>query len=211
MKNIAVIASNGLAGRHIVAELVARGYEVTGFARGKDNASLAQTYVQKDLFDLTKDDLAGFDAVVDAFGTFAPETLHLHEKVVTFLADLLSGTATRLLIVGGAGSLYMDEQKTVQLFETPDFPAEFRPLAQAQAGALAVIRQRSDVQWTFISPAAEFEADLPKTGDYLLAGEVFTVNDKGESMISYADYAIGLVDELEKGDHLQARISLLGK
>ncbi|MGT2926089.1 NAD(P)-dependent oxidoreductase [Streptococcus cuniculipharyngis] len=211
MSKIAVIASNGMAGRHIVAELVARGHEVTGFARGEINQSQAQSYVQKDLFDLTKVDLAGFDAVVDAFGTFSPETLHLHEKVVAFLADLLAGSETKLLIVGGAGSLYVNDDHSLQLFETPDFPAEFYDLAKAQAGALALIRQRQDVKWTFVSPAAEFEVDLPITGEYLLAGEVFTLNDKGQSAISYADYAKGFVAILESGQHLQERVSLLGR
>lgn len=211
MSKIAVISSNGQAGRHIVAELVARGYEVTGFARGKDNASLAQTYVQKDLFDLTKDDLAGFDAVVDAFGTFAPETLPLHVKVIEHLTTILSGSPARLLVVGGAGSLYVNPEHSQQLFETPDFPAEFYPLAKAQAEALARLRQAAQVKWTFVSPAAEFAVDFPKTGQYLLAGEEFTVNDKGESAISYADYAKGFVDILESGKHIQERISLLGQ
>lgn len=211
MSKIAVISSNGQAGRHIVAELVARGYEVTGFARGKDNASLAQTYVQKDLFDLTKDDLAGFDAVVDAFGTFAPETLPLHVKVIEHLTGILSGSPARLLVVGGAGSLYVNPEHSQQLFETPDFPAEFYPLAKAQAEALARLRQADQVKWTFVSPAAEFAVDFPTTGQYLLAGEEFTVNDRGESAISYADYAKGFVDILESGKHIQERVSLLGQ
>ncbi|TWT16194.1 NAD(P)-dependent oxidoreductase [Streptococcus sp. sy010] len=211
MAKIAVISSNGQAGQHIVAELVARGHEVTGFARGLDNQSLAQTYIQKDLFDLTKEDLRDFEAVVDAFGTFSSETLHLHVKVVEHLANLLTGTQTRLLVVGGAGSLYVDASHQQQLFETPDFPEEFYPLAKAQAQALNSLRQTKNLAWTFVSPAAEFEVDLPKTGHYILAGEEFTLNDKGVSEISYADYAIGLVDILESGQHVGKRVSLLGQ
>lgn len=211
MAKIAVISSNGQAGRHIVAELVARGHEVTGFGRDTDNKSQSQNYVQKDLFDLTKEDLADFESVVDAFGTFAPETLHLHVKVIEHLTTILADSQKRLMVVGGAGSLYVNPEHSQQLFETPDFPEEFYPLAKAQAEALASLRQADQVKWTFVSPAAEFEVDFPKTGQYILAGEEFTLNDKGESAISYADYATGFVDVLESGKHIQERVSLLGK
>ena len=70
---------------------------------------------------------------------------------------------------------------------------------------------RNDVKWTFISPAGDFQAEGEKTGAYILAGEELTLNEKGESIISYADYAIALVDEIEKGNHIQERISVVRK
>ena len=105
---------------------------------------------------------------------------------------MLSGTKTRLLIVGGAGSLYMDAAHTQQLVDQPFFPAQYRPLASAQRDQLEAIRKRSDVQWTFISPAAEFEVSQPRTGQYVLAGEEFTTNAEGKSVVSYADYAVAV-------------------
>ena len=118
---------------------------------------------------------------------------------------------TRLLVVGGAGSLYTDESLTTQLFTTPDFPADYLPIATNMAKGLEVLRKRNDVKWTYISPAAEFVYDAERKGEYQLAGEVFTVNTKGESKISYADYAIAMVDEAEKGNHINQRISVLWK
>ena len=115
------------------------------------------------------------------------------------------------MVVGGAGSLYVDTKRTLQLLETPDFPKEYYPLAKAQTDALDVLRERGDVQWTFVSPAADFQADGEKTGGYILAGEELTRNSKGESIISYADYAIAFVDEIEEGSHIQERISLVRK
>ena len=207
---LAVIAANGQAGKAIVEEAIKRGHEVTAIVRS-ENKSQAQSVIQKDLFDLTKDDLKGFDAVVSAFGAYTPETLPLHSKSIEQFDQLLAGTSTRVIIVGGAGSLYIDETKTTRLVDTPDFPEEFKPIASAQADELDLLRTKNNLNWTFISPAAEFEPDGEKTGDYILAGEIFTTNDKGISQISYADYAIGLVDELEKGHHVQERISLLGR
>ncbi|MFS1664196.1 NAD(P)-dependent oxidoreductase [Streptococcus sp. zg-JUN1979] len=211
MSTIAVIGSNGRAAKAIIDELVSRGHDVTGFARGADNHSTAQEYVSKDLFDLNKADLAPFEVVINAFGAWTPETLDLHTKASMHLADILSGTKTRLLVVGGAGSLYVSDKHDVQLFETADFPKEYYPLAKAQAQALEALRERSDVEWTFISPAADFQAEGERTGRYIRAGEEFTLNSDGESVISYADYAIGFVDEIESGHHLKERISLLGR
>ena len=74
---------------------------------------------------------------------------------------------------------------------------------------LAKLRERNDVKWTFISPAADFQADGERTGKYLLAGEQFTLNSRNESIISYADYAIATVDEIESGKHIQQRISVV--
>ncbi|MBQ6252560.1 MAG: NAD(P)-dependent oxidoreductase, partial [Ruminococcus sp.] len=123
--------------------------------------------------------------------------------------DILSGTDTRLLVVGGAGSLYVNAEHTLQVMDGADFPEMFKPLAAAQGKALAELRERNDVKWTFISPAGDFQAEGERTGKYILAGEELTLNSKGESIISYADYAIAMVDEIESGDHIQQRISVV--
>ena len=205
---IAVVCANGKAGQLIVKEAVNRGFDVTAFVKS-ENKSVAEKAVIKDLFDLTADDLKGFDAVVDAFGAWAPEVLPQHSTSLKHLCDILSGTDTRLLVVGGAGSLYVNAEHTVQVKDGADFPAMFLPLANAQGQELEEIRKRNDVKWTFISPAGDFQADGERTGKYILAGEELTLNSKGESIISYADYAIAMVDEIEKGDHIQQRISVV--
>ena len=205
---IAVVASNGKASKAIIAELIARGHAVTAFARSA-NRSAAKEFVQKDIMALTKEDLAGFDAVVDGFGAYTPETLPLHTKTSQHLADLVAGTKTCLYIVGGAGSLYVDPAHTVQLLDTPEFPAEFYPLAKAQTEELAALRSRTDAKWIFVSPAADFQADGAKTGKYILGGEELTLNAAGESVISYADYALGMVDLIESGAHVGERVSLV--
>ncbi len=207
---IAVVAANGKAGQLIVKEAVDRGHDVTAIVRS-DNKTVAPHVLVKDIFDLSKEDLAGFDAVVSAFGAYTPETLPQHTTSLEHLAGLLESTTVRLLVVGGAGSLYVDPEMTTQLVDTPDFPDEYKPLALAMSKGLDRLRDFGTVNWTYISPAADFVADGDRTGDYILAGEVFTVNDKGESVISYADYAVAMLDEIEKGHHNKERISVLGK
>ena len=208
MKKIAVVCANGKAGQLIVKEALDRGFDVTAVVRG-ENKSAAEKVIVKDLFDLTADDLKGFDVVVDAFGAWAPEVLPKHSASLKHLCDILSGSDTRLLVVGGAGSLYINAEHTVQVMDGPDFPDAFKPLAAAQGKALAELRERNDVKWTFISPAGDFQAEGERTGKYILAGEELTLNSKGESIISYADYAIAMVDEIESGDHIQQRISVV--
>lgn len=113
------------------------------------------------------------------------------------------------MIVGGAGSLFVDPEHTLTLSGTPDFPDAFKPLASAMASALEALRKWHDVRWTYISPAADFQADGKRSGRYLLGGEELKLNERGESIISYADYAIAMVDEIEKGSHIQERISVV--
>lgn len=209
-KKIAVVAANGKAGQLIVREAVERGNDVTAFVRS-ENRTVAENVVVKDIMDLTPKDLVGFDAVVDAFGAWTPETLPQHSTTLAHLCDILSGTDTRLLVVGGAGSLYVNPEHTMTVSETPDFPEMFKPLASAMAEALSDLRERDDVRWTYISPAGDFQAEGERTGEYILAGEELTLNDRSESIISYADYAIAMVDEIESGDHIQQRISVVCK
>lgn len=205
---VAVVCANGKAGQLIVKEAVDRGLDVTAVVRG-ENKSVASQVIQKDLFDLTKEDLAGFDVVIDAFGAWTEDTLPMHSTSLKTLCDAVSGTKTRLLVVGGAGSLYVNSEHTACVSDGPDFPDVFKPLAAAMAKALGELRERNDVQWTYISPAGDFQADGQRTGKYILGGEELTLNAAGESVISYADYAIAMVDEAVSGNHMQQRISVV--
>ena len=205
---MAVVCANGKAGKLIVKEAVERGLDVTAIVRG-ENRSAAKKALVKDLFDLKSADLKGFDVVVDAFGAWTPETLPLHSASLKHLCDILSGTDTRLLVVGGAGSLYVNPEHSAQVMDGPDFPEVFKPLATNMGKALDELRGRDDVKWTYISPAGDFQAEGERTGKYIQAGEELTLNGRGESIISYADYAIAMVDEAMSGNHIRQRISVV--
>lgn len=207
---LAVVCANGKAGKLITEEAVKRGIDVTAIVRG-ENKSSAPKAIIKDVLDIKAEDLKNFDVVVDAFGAWTEDTLSLHSTSLKVLCDALSGMNTRLVIVGGAGSLYINSEHTAQVMDGPDFPDAFKPLAAAQGKALDELRLRNDVNWTFISPACDFQADGEKTGKYILDGEELTLNEKGESIISYADYAVAVVDEITNGNHIQERISVVRK
>lgn len=174
-----------------------------------ENETVAGKAITKDLFDLEAADLAAFDAAVDAYGNWTPEAIDLIPAATAHMADVLSGTGTRLLVVGGAGSLYVDPEHTKTVVDVTPFPDEAMPVANGHGKALDALRGRDDVRWTYVSPAGDFQADGERAGRYLVGGEELKLNDAGESVISYADYAIAMVDEIGSGDHVRQRIGVV--
>ena len=207
---VAVAAANGKAGKLIVKEAVARGMDVTAIVRG-ENQTEAKSVIKKDIFDLTKQDLEGFDVVVDDLGAWTPDTVQNIYGAVNHLTDVLKGTDVRLLIVGGAGSLYVNPEHTQTVVDVTPFPEEAMPVVNAHGKALEELRKVDDVKWTYVSPAGDFQADGERTGKYILGGEELVLNSKGQSVISYADYAIAMVDEIESGKHVKERISVVSE
>ena len=207
---IAIIGANGQAGNLIYQQAIARGHEVIAVVRNAAKMPADATVLERDVLNLSVNDLAGVDVVVSAISAFTPETLRLHSDSIRHLATILAGTSTRLLIVGGAGSLYLDASHQMQLKDAPDFPAEFAPLATAMSDGLTLLRTYSDINWTYVSPAADFIFEAEATGSYQLAGEIFTTNADGISQISYADYAIAMLDIIESQGYTRQRVSVLG-
>lgn len=207
---VAVVCANGKAGSPITRELVERGFTVTAIVR-EQNKSAAPQAIQRDAFDLTREDLVGFDVVVDAFGAWTPSTIPGITRAASHLADLLSGTDVRLVVVGGAGSLFVDAARTTTLDATPEFPEDWKPLSAAHGKALAYLQNASDLCWTYVSPAADFQADGERTGSYQLGGDEMLLNATGASTVSYADYAIAIADLIESGEHVGERVSVVSK
>ena len=205
MNKFLVVAANGKAGQKIVTELMARGLDVTVAVRQANKTQASQVII-KDLFDLTAADVSNFDVVIDAFGAWAPEALPQHTSSLEHLAAILAPNA-RLLVVGGAGSLYLDASHTAALKDSDGFPEAFKPLASAMGEGLARLRTL-DVDWTYLSPAADFVADGEKKGHYVIESEVLTTDDKGVSQLSYADYATAVVDIATSGRYHRERVSV---
>lgn len=209
---IAIIGASGKAGSQILKEALERGHEVTGIVR--DGAKITDhevLVIEKDIFELTSDDLTGYDVVVNAFGA-APGNESQHVKFGRLLIEGLQGASgTRLIVVGGAGSLFVDEAKTVRVMDTPDFPKEFLPTAQSQGQNLKDLQESEGIQWTFISPSAFFDPEGQRTGAYEAGKDHLLVNSKGQSYVSYADYAIVVLDEIERSEHVNERFTVVSE
>lgn len=128
---IGIIGATGKAGNLIMKEALNRGHEVTAIVRNASKMTdLDAKILEKDIFDLTSVDLSPFDVVVNAFGA-APGTEQQHVEAGKGLIETIKGTPdSRLIVVGGAGSLYVDEAKTLRVMDTPDFPKEYLATAQ---------------------------------------------------------------------------------
>ena len=208
---IGIIGASGQAGTEIMKEALERSHEVTAIVRDASKLENKQVpTLEKTIFDLTSEDINTFDVVVNAFGAPIGEE-QAHVDAGHALIEAAKGTETRILVVGGAGSLYVDEEKTVRVVDTPDFPELFVPTATGQGRNLKELQESTDVNWTFISPSAHSDAEGKRTGSYQSGKDHLLMNSKGDSYISYADYAIAVVDEIENPQHLNERFTLVGE
>jgi len=197
---IAVLGASGRAGSEIVKELAARGHQVLAVARkpevipsmpgvtakGGDASNVAE------LAEL----IAGTDAVISA--------LHFDVSADILLSALKRAGVGRLLVTGGAASLEVAPGQ--RLIDSADFPAEWKPAAMGGIAFLDALRKEDEIDWTFFSPAA-FIFEGPRLGTYRIGGEQLVKNETGESKISFADYAIAMIDELEQHRHSRARFT----
>ena len=140
--------------------------------------------------------IKGSDAVISA--------LHFDVSADTVLSALRQAGVGRLLVTGGAASL--EVAPGVRLIDTPDFPEEWKVFAQGGITFLEALRGETGIDWTFFSPAA-FIFEGPRTGQFRLGGDQLVVDEAGDSKISFADYAIAMVDELEQHHYSRARFT----
>lgn len=129
---------------------------------------------------------------------------------MTHFADILSNTNIRLFVVGGAGSLFVNKEHTLTVDMGPEFPDSWKPLSNAHGKGLKYLRESKNLNWTYISPACNFDAEGDIT-DYKIAGEELELNSKGESIISYKTFAKFLVENINDLSYNKRRISVVSK
>lgn len=193
--NILVIGANGKAGHRIVEKALKAGHQVTGLVR-REGAIEGIPTIVKDALQLTKQELTQFDVVVNATSAFTPDTYHLPADLTLLLVKVLANTNTRLIAIGGAGSLYVDEDHTVQLNDTSEFPKEFLARSKTHGKSDDILRKFSNVDWTMFTPPPILDAEGPESNDYVLGNENVILNKEGKPYISYATFAQILVDEI---------------
>ncbi|MCD8851124.1 NAD(P)-dependent oxidoreductase [Staphylococcus xylosus] len=208
---IGIIGATGKVGSLVLEEAIERGHDVTAIVRNASKVSNSDVNViEKEIFDITSEDLKDLDLVVNAFGAPLGEE-EAHVTAGRALIEALKGTETRAIIVGGAGSLYVDEGQTIQLIDTPEFPDVFVPTAKGQGRNLQDLKNSKDITWTFMSPSADFNAEGVRTGSYQSGKDNLLVNSNGNSYISYADFAIAVLDEAENPQHKNERFTVVGE
>ncbi|MCC2251106.1 NAD(P)-dependent oxidoreductase [Virgibacillus sp. AGTR] len=209
---IGIIGASGKSGSLILKEAVKRNHDVTAIVRdAKKVSNDTVNVIEKNIFDIKTEDIKPYDVIVNAFNAPHGEE-HQHIDAGRVLINALKQAPhTRLIVVGGAGSLFADENKSTLLLDTPDFPKAYLPTASNMGENLKELQNTAGIQWTYISPAAIFDPEGQRTGSYRLGKDTLMLNNKGESYISYADYAISVVDEIENPQHENERFTVVGE
>jgi hypothetical protein len=206
---IALFGSTGMIGQRILNEALTRGHKVTAIVRDASRAPLHAPNLSVKTGDVLKPESValaarGNQVVVSAYGPGNGDP----QQLVTAAQSLLEGVGViqpaRLIVVGGAGSL--EVAPGVQLVDTPDFPAAWKKAASAARDALAVFRT-APFDWTYLSPAVFIQPGT-RTGKYRVGKDQVVKDQNGESRISAEDYAVAIVDEIEKPQHLRERFTV---
>jgi putative NADH-flavin reductase len=211
---IALIGATGFVGPKLLQEALTRGHQVTAIVR--DPAKLTEKH--ENLTVVTGDvnngpqlaeQLAGHDVVLNSFnaGWTNPNLYNdfLAGERAIEQATAQAG-APRLFVIGGAGSLFIDGK---QLVDGPEFPANIKPGATAARDYLNELKQNTQLDWTFFSPAIEMHQGITtgRTGHYRLGTESPVFNAEGRSILSAEDLAIAVLDELEKPQFSRQRFT----
>lgn len=208
---VVIVGATGFVGKALVKEASDRGLEVIAVARDASKvpdvpgvkavaADVKQTPALKALFQ-------GQDAVINAFNA-GWQNPNLYQDFMDGCASIQKATkeagVKRLLVIGGAGSLYTDGQ---QLVDTPAFPAEWKQGATAARDYLNILREENGLDWSFVSPAIELVPG-ERTAKFRLGTDNPVFDQEGKSRISVEDLAVAVLNELEKPEHIRQRFTL---
>jgi putative NADH-flavin reductase len=208
---LALIGATGFVGKAVLNEALQRGYDVTAIARQPkaDVESPQLTLKTADVYNVDEltEALKGNDAVVNAFNAGWTNP-NLYNDFIKGSEAIQQATkqagVKRLLVVGGAGSLYIAGQ---QLVDSPQFPAEWKAGATAARDYLNIIKKEEDLDWTFLSPAINLHPGT-RTGVYRTGTDEPVFNDKHEHEISVEDLAVAILDELENNQFVKRRFTV---
>jgi putative NADH-flavin reductase len=208
---IAVFGASGRIGSRIVQEALDRGHDVTAIARHPEDYTVIHDHLKVakgDLFKAQDVETGAFnqDAVVCAYSnTRGAPASTIPELAIPLIKGLKQAHTKRLIIVGGAGSL--EVAPGTQLVDTPNFPVEYKTAALAQRDALKLYQNETELEWTYVSPAAE-TAPGERTGKFRVGSNQLLNDEQGKSFITMEDLAVAIVDEIENPTHIREQMTV---
>ncbi len=213
---VAVIGATGFVGSEIVKELINRNHSIKAFSRNKDKVivskNIAAVEVDVNNIEALVTDLQGADIVVSAYnaGWSNPDLYNDYIKGSNAIEQATKQAGVkRLIVVGGAGSLYVNDQKELQLVDVPGFPDEIKPGATAARDYYNTLQNNQNLDWTYFSPAPEMHQGTSgvRKGTYRLGTDVPVFDEAGHSILSVEDVAVVIADEVENAKHVKQRFT----
>ncbi|WP_250255708.1 NAD(P)H-binding protein [Chryseobacterium sp. Marseille-Q3244] len=211
---IVLLAASGQAGRTVLSELISRGHEVTAVLRNIEKLPESITRIQDDLSDINRiaEIIEGAEVVISAFGPPKEDRFFTDVSYTDMLAEVTGRITSaveksgveRLIVVGGAGSLWFSQGVTV--LDSGHWPDILAPIAKSHMKTFAGLKE-SVINWTYFSPPMLIEPGV-RTGVYRLGGDDLIKDINGKSWISFEDYAVALVNEIEDPKHENSRFTI---
>lgn len=207
-----VIAAAGNLGGRIVTEALNRNHEVTAFVHKTLCRDTRAQSVQKSLFALEKEDIENFDVLFSAYGSGFEADPTINRQALNKLAELVRGTDTRLISIAGSGCLFADESKTTRVYELPEHPPFLKDISENTTLGVGDVMDMTEVHYTFVSPGLCFDAEGPRSCDYLTDTEMtVTTNEDGSSYTTYNDLAAAMVDFAEQATFDRCFVTVLSR
>jgi putative NADH-flavin reductase len=214
---VTLFGASGMVGARILDELLNRGHEVTAVVRNPERISTGKqrlTVLSGDAFDAgsVRDSARGSDILVTAVAmrddAQRDDPARNPVDLIRTAAGVADGAQIRFFAMGGAGSLEI--APGLQLVDSPEFPADYKPESGGFRDALTWLRAESpaELSWTMISPPIQIEPDSPRTGKYRTGTDSLLTDAEGASRISAADLAVAVVDEVETSKHPRSRFTV---
>ncbi|WP_282628268.1 NAD(P)-dependent oxidoreductase [Empedobacter sedimenti] len=213
---VAVIGATGFVGSEIVKELINRNHSIKAFSRNKDKVivskNVAAVEVDVNNIEALVTDLQGADVVISAYnaGWTNPDLYNDYIKGSNAIEQATKQAGVkRLIVVGGAGSLYVNDQKELQIVDAPGFPDEIKPGASAARDYFNTLQNNEELDWTYFSPAPEMHQGTSgvRIGTYRLGTDVPVFDESGHSILSVEDVAVIIADEVENAKHIKQRFT----
>ncbi|MDB1678637.1 MULTISPECIES: NAD(P)-dependent oxidoreductase [Enterococcus] len=204
-----VIGAYGKSGRELVKMAEKNGHKVLAVAHRKHDDIHFKHELIKSSVDLTADDIDGYDVIIDAISAWTPVTFAIHTDTAVHIAHLIQGTSIRYIKIGGTGTMYINSEHTKMLRDWSDYPKAILALAEALIANLERIRSFSDIAWTYVTPAFNYDPNGKYTGKYQIGGEYVDLNTLLNSYISYKDMAKAIIDMVEQHLYIRQRIVVL--
>lgn len=194
---IAVIGATGNLGKRVAGRASEAGYEVKAIVRDGKKYDLDTEILEKDLFDLTAEDLRDVDVVFSAFGSGFSCDPVINQKAFEKYVELFDGSLKRLLAIAGAGCLYTDATHQMLEYDAPHASKRLYGISSYTTRGVEELMQHNEINWTVVCPSRKFDADGPYTGDCLIGeNREIIFNEDGESYVTYEDLADTIVQLL---------------